>query len=538
MKFWRAYFSVLLLAISVGAADSTRPNILLILADDMGFSDIGCYGGEIDTPNLNKLAANGLRFTQFYNTARCCPTRASLLTGLYPHQAGVPHMVDNMRLPLEERQLSRRAVTIAEALRAGGYHTAMSGKWHVCPPESFSTNGPMARGFEHFYGLLHGAASYWAPVAWVRDHQVFTNTPPNFFLTDAIAENAVNYVRDYAKESKPFFIYTAFTAPHWPLHAPEADIQKYVERYKRGWDVLRPERYKRQIEMGLIDKDTPLSPRDTEARPWSEVVNVDWQARRMAVYAAQIERLDRGIGKILDALRETGAYENTLIFFLSDNGGCAEVLGANQKNAHVPLHAPDGGPMRLGNSANIMPGPADTYASYGLPWANLSNTPFRTYKHWVHEGGISAPFIVHWPARIKQSGLRRDPAHLIDIMATCLDVSKTTYPQTFAGQPIQPLEGVSLEPAFRDQPLAERAIYFEHESNRAVHMGNWKLVSRYPEGWELYDLTHDRSELKNLADKESDRVAKMSALYDQWAKRANVPPPDQVALKPAAAKKE
>ena len=486
----------------------------------MGFSDIGCYGGEIDTPNIDRLAADGLRFTQFYNTARCCPTRASLLTGLYPHQAGVPHMVDNTRLPIDQRQLSRKTPTIAEALRAGGYRTAMSGKWHVCPVTNHLNNGPMARGFDHFYGIIHGGSSYYTPVTLMRDRGTITNLPPDYFLTDAIAENAAAYVREFAPQQSPFFIYVAFTAPHWPLHAPEHDVQKYLARYRRGWDVLRNERHQRQIKMGIVEPGWPLSPRDPDARAWESVVNKEWQAHRMAVYAAQVERMDRGIGAVLTALRETGALDNTLIFFLSDNGGCAENLGANNKALHVPLRAPDGGPMRLGNSPEILPGPSDTYASYGLPWANLSNTPFRTYKHWVHEGGIASPLIVHWPARIKKPGVRHDPSHLIDIMATSLDLASVRNSP--------PLEGKTLAPVFDGRKLRERPIFFEHEANRAIRLGDWKLVSRYPGDWELYNMSRDRTEMNNLAAQESKRVAQLARQYDQWAQRVHVPAPELV----------
>ena len=507
-------------------ADRSRPNIIVILADDMGYSDIGCYGGEVATPNIDRLAKKGLRYTQFYNTARCCPTRASLLTGLYPHQAGVPHMVDNQRLPLEQRQLKPNVDTIAESLRAGGYHTAMSGKWHVCPVTSYQTNGPMARGFERFYGLIHGAASYYAPVTLMRDHETITNVPPNYFLTDAIANSASDYIRDFSAEQKPFFLYVAFTAPHWPLHAPEEDARKYLPKYERGWDLLREERHKRMIDLGIIGKNTPLSPRDADSRPWTQVTNKQWQAHRMAVYAAQIERMDRGIGRILKTLEEKSELDNTIIFFLADNGGCAEPLGPNMKALHVPPHAPDGGPMRLGNSPEIFPGGPDTYASYGLPWANLSNTPFRTYKHWVHEGGISTPLIIHWPNGITKPGLRLDPGHLIDIMATCVDLADAKSSK-------QKLEGKSLKSTFSNGHLKDRPIFFEHEGNRAVRSGNWKLVSRYPSDWELYDLSKDRSELNNVADKNPRVVKRLQEEYEAWAERAGVPKPELVATQPA-----
>ena len=518
----------LALLTSAPGADRDRPNIVLIMADDMGFSDIGCYGGEVETPNIDKLATNGLRFTQFYNTARCCPTRASLLTGLYPHQAGVPHMVDNTRLPLEKRQLSRNALTIAEVLRTNGYRTAMAGKWHVTPVPNATTNGPLARGFDEFYGIIHGAASFYEPVTLMRNSILITNFPPGYFFTDAIAENASEFIHNFAREDKPFFIYTAFTAPHWPLHAPAEDYRKYLERYARGWDVLRQERYRRMLEMGILDDSTRLSPRDDEAPPWNDVEHKEWQAHRMAVYAAQIERMDKGIGRIVEALRKTGELDNTLIFFLADNGGCAEILGPNARALHVPLKAPDGSPMRRGNSPEIFPGPPDTYASYGLPWANLSNTPFRTYKHWVHEGGIATPLIVHWPAAIKVPGIRQDPGHLIDIMATCVDAAKGSYPRHFAGHSVQPLEGKSLLPLFEGRSFAQRPIYFEHEGNRAVRMGEWKAVSKFPEDWELYNLAADRSELENLASREPQLLSELVTLYENWAQRVKVPDPELV----------
>jgi arylsulfatase A-like enzyme len=518
---WCVLIACLALGADVQSA-ARRPNIVLIMADDMGFSDVGCYGGEVATPNIDRLAANGLRFTQFYNAARCCPTRASLLTGLHPHQAGIHHMVDNRKLPLDKRQLSRSAVTIAEVLGQNGYRTAMAGKWHICPVAAHETNGPAQRGFQNFYGIIHGGSSYYDPVTLMRDDRPVNADGTNYFLTDAIAENAANYVRALSKEPNPFFIYVAFTAPHWPLHAPAEDAARYTNVYARGWDVLRKERHERLLKMGLVDRKTQLTPRDPRVPPWTDVTNKVWQAWRMAVYAAQIERMDRGIGRIIEALQQTGAFNDTLILFLSDNGACAEMLGAKQNALHVPKSAPDGGPMRLGNDPSIDPGPADTYASYGMGWANLGSTPFRLYKHWVHEGGIATPFIVHWPAAIRPAGLRHDPAHLIDVMATCLDVARAKYPSRFNGNDIQPLEGVSLTGVFRGKKLESRPLFWEHEGNRAVRQGRWKLVSRYPQPWELYDIENDRSEMQDLAALNPQKAAALAALYADWAKRANV----------------
>jgi arylsulfatase A-like enzyme len=519
--WWVCVCAALVIGSAFGAVGS-RPNIVLIMADDMGFSDIGSYGGEISTPNIDRLATNGLRFTQFYNAARCCPTRASLLTGLYPHQAGIHHMVDNQKLPLDKRQLSRSAVTIAEVLGQNGYRTAMSGKWHVCPVAAASSNSPAQRGFQKFYGIIHGASSYYAPVTLRRDDASIEADGTNYFVTDAIAENAVNYIRDFARQPEPFFVYVAFTAPHWPLHAPADDVAKYTNTYQRGWDVLRQERYERQIKMGIVGRTTELTARDSRVSAWEEVKNKAWQASRMAVYAAQVERMDRGIGQIVDAVRRSSELENTIIMFLSDNGACAEVLGAKDEALHMPKAAPDGGPMRRGNSPDIFPGPANTYASYGVGWANLGNTPFRSYKHWVHEGGVAAPLVVHWPAAIRRAGLRHEPTHLVDIMATCVDVAKARYPREFNGHSIQPLEGKSLTGVFRGKGVGSRVLFWEHEGNRAVRKGRWKLVSKYPQAWELYDVRNDRSEARDLAAAEPRIVAQLSALYDGWARRATV----------------
>ncbi len=518
--------------LSAPAAEKSRPNILLMMADDMGFSDLGCYGSEIATPNLDQLAAGGLRFTQFYNTARCCPTRAALLTGLYPHQAGVGHMVESGGRPLPDHgfagykgDLSDRAVTIAEALRLAGYHTAMAGKWHVTPFTESKHNWPLQRGFEKYYGIIHGASSYYDPASLTRDNQPARTEGGHYYLTDAISDNAARYIGEFGKQPQPFFLYVAFTAPHWPLHALPEDIAKYKDKYLGGWDALREARHKKQIELGLVDAKWPLTPRDKNVSAWTDAPDQEWQAHRMAVYAAQIDRLDQGIGKILARLKEAGADNNTLVLFLADNGGCAENLGANMHAPYVPEAAPDGSPMRTGNSTAILPGPPDTYASYGPPWANVSNTPFRLYKHWVHEGGIATPLIAWWPATIKKRTITAQPGHLIDLMATCLDVAGASYPKSYHGKQIIPLEGKSLLPIFQGKTRAgHEEIYWEHEGNRAVRQGKWKLVSRHPGEWELYDMEADRTELNNLAVQHPEKVRELAAKFDVWAKKAGVVP--------------
>lgn len=389
---------------NVRAADP-KPNIVIILADDMGYSDPGCYGSEIRTPNLDALARDGVRFTQFYNTARCCPTRASLLTGLYPHQTGVGHMVDNPKpMPGYTGDLSQNCVTIAEVLRGAGYQTFMSGKWHVTPVTDSKHNWPMQRGFDRYFGIIHGAANYFNPVTLTRDNERI-QAGDHFYFTDAIADNAIQFIRAGAAANKPFFMYAAFTAPHWPLHAKPEDIARYKGRYKDGWDALREQRHKKMIELGIVPSKWPITRRDPSVPSWADVEDKEWQQSRMEVYAAMVDCLDQNIGRMLEALRTTGQDRNTLVIFLADNGGCAEELGPKTAGLHVPDKTHDGRPVRRGNVPSIAPGAEDTYQSYGVPWANASNTPFRLYKHWVHEGGISTPLIAYWPGRIKPGGL-------------------------------------------------------------------------------------------------------------------------------------
>ncbi|MEZ5353455.1 MAG: arylsulfatase [Bryobacteraceae bacterium] len=528
----RTFLSSLAAAALPGAV--RRPNIVLIMADDMGFSDLGCYGGEVATPNIDRLAKRGVRFRQFYNTARCCPTRASLMTGLYPHQAGVGHMVDTGRpdLPAYRGDLSPRSVTIAQALKPAGYRTYMSGKWHVTPVTDSKQNWPRQRGFDRFYGTIHGAGSFYDPVTLTSDNDAIQPGTKDFYYTDAIAQNATRFIHDHSQThaSDPFFLYCAFTSPHWPLHALEADIAKYRGRYKDGWDALRAERHRRMIEMGIVDKRWPLTPRDPKVPAWSEAPDKEWQQRRMEVYAAQIDRMDQGIGRILAELDRAGALEDTLVMLLADNGGCAEELGPNGRGLHFPKKRRDGGPVALGNDPSRMPGGEDTYQSYGIPWANASNTPFRLYKHWVHEGGISTPFIAHWPSRIRKTGTMTDqPGHLIDVMATCCDVANARYPSTHEGETITPLEGKPLTAVFDGKKRKGHSeIYWEHEGNRAVRQGDWKLVSRHPDQWELFNLKADRTEMNNLVARNAGKAAELERKYKEWAGKCGVEDWDKV----------
>ena len=525
------------------AQSADRPNIVLILADDMGYSDIGCYGSEIETPTLDRLAAGGLRFSQFYNSPRCCPSRASLLTGVYSHQAHMGMMTsDHGRYPFPayEGDLNPQCVTIAEALKAGGYTTLMSGKWHLTPiAESASDatqtfdkhNWPLQRGFDRFYGIIAGAADYYDPATLVRDNEPIREVATDFYLTDGIADNAAGLINQAAKLHQPFFLYTAFNAPHWPLQAPEPVIAKYRTRYAKGWDQMRADRHARQLSMGLLKPEWQLTPRDARVPAWSRASFKPWEIERMAVYAAQVDCMDQGIGRIVTALERTGQMDNTLILFLADNGGNYEEIGRMAPGAKRPVymreHTRSGAPLIPGNDPSIMPGPATTFQSYGGPWGNASNTPFRMYKHFAHEGGIATPLVAYWPRGIRgRNGITSQLGHEMDIMATCLEVSGVSYPaHSKAGAAPPPLEGRSLLPVFRGGNLAERGMLFwEHEGNCAVRDGKWKLVSSWPDTWELYDMKVDRTELHNLAEAHPEQVDRLANAYRAWAARVGAQP--------------
>jgi arylsulfatase len=545
-----------LLALVPTAEAAAPPNIVVILSDDMGFSDLGCYGGEIETPHLDRLAANGLRFTQFYNTARCCPTRAALLTGLYPHQAGIGHMMEDRGHPGYRGDLNRNCVTIAEALRPAGYASYAVGKWHVTPftkPGMTQHNWPLQRGFNGNYGTVHGGGSFFDPTSLVRNNDFLSPfadpeyQPQQYYYTDAIADHAARFIREHYHDNPtvapigPLFLYVAFTAAHWPMHALPEDIAKYAGRYDAGYAAIRQARLKKSKSLGLVTPETVMSP---QAEDWDAVADKAWERRGMEVYAAMVDRMDQGIGRIVDELKAQGQLENTLIFYLQDNGGCAEGMGRAAKNPvavradrptlppmkpeelqpdMIPKQTRDGWPVLQG--PGVLPGPADTFHGYGRGWANVSNTPFREYKHWVHEGGISTPLIAHWPAGIRRVGeLEHQPGHLIDIMATCVDVAGAKYPEQLGEHAIQPLEGRSLAPAFGGGTIERDAIYWEHEGNRAIRVGEWKLVAKENEPWELYDIATDRVEAHDLAAAQPERVAELSAKWEQWAARANVLP--------------
>jgi arylsulfatase len=517
-----------------------RPNIVLILVDDMGFSDIGCYGSEIETPTIDQLAASGIRFTQAYNCARCCPTRASLLTGLYPHQAGVGHMVNNLGPRPYQGYLRDDCVTIAEALKAGGYRTMLSGKWHVGgiyarnDPDDWAVGDPQRplppdRGFDDWYGTPAGAGSYFNPKPLYRNHTLVEPEGDGYYYTDAVSDEAVQMIERAAEGDQPFFLHVSYTAPHWPLHAFDEDIAKYEGTYRKGWDALRTARHEELNGLGLLDPKWEISPRDAMAPPWEAVEAQEWEDRRMAVYAAQIDRMDQGVGRIVSKLRELGIEEDTLILYLSDNGGCAELLREEGQRAREWPTTREGQVVRFGNVPNLMPGDPTTYQSYDLPWANASNTPFRLYKHWVHEGGIATPMVAYWPKVIAGASVDHAPIHVVDLMATCLDVAGLSYPEEHDGHEIQPLEGESFYPALQGEAWErERPILWEHEGNCAVRDGRWKLVIKYPGDWELYDMIEDRTELHDLATSNVPQVDKMKALYAEWATRCGILPWEQV----------
>ncbi|MEM9282546.1 MAG: sulfatase-like hydrolase/transferase, partial [Verrucomicrobiota bacterium] len=516
---------------SVPAAE--RPNVLLIMVDDMGFSDLGYHGGEIDTPHLDALAAGGVKFSQFYNSGRCCPTRATLLTGLHPHETGIGHMTQPPNSdrgknapPAYQGYLNRECVTIAEVLREHGYGTLMSGKWHL--GFNIQDRWPLQRGFDRFFGCISGATNFFYPSA--PRGMTFMNenvenpestTEEAFYTTDAFTDYGMRFIQEHRKErgEDPFFLYLAYTAPHWPLQAFEDDIAKYRGNYRIGWDKLREQRYARQIELGLVDPDWPLSPKTPTIPDWDSLdeKKQDEMDLKMAVYAAMVDRVDQNIGHLVSFLKEEEMFDDTLIMFLSDNGGCQE-----------------GGMLGRGEFYDIEKRNQQSGNSYGEAWANASNTPFRLYKHFVHEGGSATPFFIHWPAGIEpQAEWYDSPAQLIDVVPTVLDLAGATYPDEFHGNVIPPLDGISLRPSFEGKALnRENPIFVEHENNAFIRDGDWKLVGKGVAAnkgvdrskWELYDLAKDRTEVNNLAEEKPELVAEMAAQWDAWAERAKVYP--------------
>ncbi|WP_039961526.1 arylsulfatase [Rhodopirellula europaea] len=516
---WMAFVIVALGLPGWSIADD-RPNIVVIMVDDMGFSDIGLYGSEIPTPHLDALAANGAKFSQFYNTGRCCPTRAALLTGLYSHQTGIGWMTTDQKLEGYRGRLNDQCVTIGEVLGQAGYFTAMTGKWHVGFKQGVT---PWGRGFDRSLNLPAGGlhfsnqtGSKGGAKLFLNGQEVAKDDPqfdPPWYGSDLWTEQGIEFIDEAIAEDKPFFWYLAHVAPHFPCMAPEATIAKYRGKYMHGWDKLREERYARQIESGLVDASWSLEPRPEQIPAWDSLSQEEKERYddMMAIYAAMIEEIDRNIGKLVAALDSRGKLDNTLILFLSDNGGNAE-----------------GGVS--GRYEGDSPGDRHSNVFIGRCWAHLNNTPFRKYKHYNHEGGIATPLIAHWPAKIQpatdQKTWIKTPTHVIDLMATCVDLAKAEYPTRFNGNEIHPLEGQSLQPLLTGTgEFAERALYWEHEGNAAVRAGNRKLVRQGARGeWELFDLGTDRTEQANLATANPDEVSDLQKQWRQWAKSHQVLP--------------
>jgi arylsulfatase A-like enzyme len=499
----------------------TRPNVVVILLDDVGFSDIGAFGGEIPTPNIDALAKGGLSFTQFYNSARCSPSRASLLTGTYPHQAGLGHLEGIVAPNAKglQGQLSDRVVTMAEVAKSPGYYTAMAGKWHLGLNKGAP---PWGRGFEHSFAMPFGELYYkdqpqqGTRNAYIDGRKVPIDSPEvgrdYWYGSDLFVQWQARFIDQARSEHRPFFLYMPFVAAHFPLMAPPEDVARFKGKYMQGWEPLRRARLERQKQLGIVAKDTQLPPALPGSYDWDKLTPEDKEHfdTVMAVYAATVARVDRAIGDLVEKLRASGELDNTLILFMHDNGGNGE-------------SGPDG---RLKGPG--APGSAQSIVWAGMNWATLQNTPFQYFKHFTEEGGIATPLIAHWPRGIApnlRGTLVSTPGHLIDVMPTLVELSGATYPKTFNGQAIVPMQGRSMVPAFRGAALRRATpIFWEHEGNRAVRDGKWKLVARFEQPWQLFDMSVDRTEMHDLAASQPALVARMAAQWDDWAARSYVDP--------------
>ena len=452
-------------------------------------------------------------------------------------------------LPGYRGRLTENTVTIAELLRGAGYHTAMVGKWHLSETKNTPRNArwvshlvdlgpfsdpatyPVGRGFEEHYGTIWGVVDFFDPFSLVHNTKPIRSVPRGYYYTDALSDWAIKFIEKYGKNGKPFFLYVAHTAPHWPLHALPEDIEKYKDTYKAGWDHIREERYRRLVRMGMFAEDRAvLSERIEKEKRWEDNPTKEWDARAMAVHAAMVDRLDQGIGRIIAKLEEIGQLDNTLILFLSDNGASPETPQNSKPGFDRPSHLRDGTEIIYTKDKKVMPGPENTYAGIGPMWANASNTPFRYWKKEQFEGGIATPLIAHWPAGItaRRGSITDQAGHVIDIMATAVDVAGAEYPADYRRRKITPIEGKSLAPVFRGERREEhRALYWEHFGARAVRQGRWKLVALNNKPWELYDLSEDRTETRNLAGRFPERVERLAALWQKWAERTHVLPRPQ-----------
>lgn len=520
MKKLRTILSLLAILLSTFSHSQQKPNIILILADDMGFSDISCFGGEIPTPNLDKLAQNGIRINQFYNAARCCPSRASLLTGLYSQQAGVGFMLEpRENNPAYQGYLNKSSVTLGEAMQEAGYFTIMAGKWHVGHKPG---QGPADRGFMRSLSAATGGFYYndgpKSKLYINGDSTANDRLPADWYATDLWTDYSLKSIDEAAQSKKPFMLYLAEVAPHFPLQAPEEEIAKFRGKYMKGWEALREDRYARQLKMGLIDKSWKLPPSNPLIPKWDTLSDASKKQYddMMAIYAATISRLDKAVGDLVDGLKKRNLFDNTVIIFISDNGGNAEPgVQGSYKGEHP------GGP---GSSVNI-----------GQCWAELTNTPFWLYKHHTSEGGIASPFIMSWPAGISKSlngKILNEVAHVSDIMPTFLELAKGKYPAVYDGNKIQPVEGISIVPIASGKKVQRtKPIYFEHEGNRAMRKGKWKIVSNLNEPWQLYDMEKDRTELHDLSAAQPALLNEMIAEYEVWYKRVGAQPYFKKTLK-------
>lgn len=501
---------------SRAAEPAQRPNIVLIIADDLGFSDLACYGSQVRTPRLDQLAQGGVRFAQFYNAGRCCPTRASVLTGLYPHQAGVGHMLEDWKPPGYTTGLNERCATIAELLGDAGYRCYHVGKWHVggVGGERPGRNHPLNRGFHRAYGT-GGGGNFFKPTPLYLDDQPL-EPGENYYTTDAFTDYAVQFLAEHKREhaDQPAFLHLCYTAPHFPLQAKPDDIARYKGAFNAGWDSLREQRFERQKQLGLLDSQSRLSPRDPVARAWKELSAAERaeQASRMEVHAAMIDCMDQGIGRVVEQLKKSGDFDNTLILFFSDNGASAE-----SNDASPELHP--------GEKPAAAIGTAKSRRTLEIGWANAANTPFRENKMWMHEGGISTPLVVSWPAQVAgDDRISEQVGHVIDVMPTLLEAAGVSYPERFQDRQLTPLSGESLLPALKGEGESTRALNWEHEGNRAIRLGEAKLVAAFGKPWELYNLKDDRTETRDLVREQPQLAAMLAEAWQRWADHVGVVP--------------
>lgn len=535
----KGLFSILLISILITSCNKqkkseskSRPNIIVIMADDLGYSDLGCYGGEIETPNLDKLAKGGIRFTQFYNAARCCPTRASLLTGKYPHQAG---------LDKNGQSLSRNAATIAEVLKENGYRTGMTGKWHLSETKELKNpkeqllwlshrkdnnvfaplkSYPSNRGFEQHWGVIWGVINFFDPFSLVHNEKEIKNVPDDFYMTDFITDKSIDLIDEFSKDQNPFFLYVAHTAPHWPLHALPEDIVKYKGVYDEGWNKLRENRYKGLIEKGIIKPETAPLAKNESGKLWAENKEKAWESKHMEAHAAMVDRMDQGIGRLIDKLKKTGEYKNTLILFLADNGASSE--RGYPPGFDRPGHNRNGEEIIYPNQKYNRPGGELTWGYLGDAWAGALNAPFRYWKRESFEGGICSPFIMHWPEglRGKENTINYGVSHVIDILPTFLEITATSYPDRVNGFKTTPIEGRSMLPLIKGEANATNdTLFWEHETGKALRIGDWKISALIGGEWELFNLAKDRTETNNLAAIMAEKVEEMEAVWLQEYKR-------------------